>query len=111
MISEWTVDVYLVVIVCVALSVTPVNGGALRDVFAERHVRQQHGEMESGTSDGEATHVAANDLCRNVCHFCRNVLGLRWTALCNMQCKPGGREYNACVTIWSVKEELQNMGY
>ena len=109
-ISEWTVDVCMVAIVCVALSVTTVNGGALHDAFAERQVPQLPSGM-SGSSDSETLPVADDNLCRNVCQFCLNVLGLRWAALCNVQCFLGGREYGACMTIWSYRDELYRIGY
>ena len=51
-------------------------------------------------------HSDYNKLCRDVCLHCRTVLGLRWTALCSSQCELGGREYDACMTLWSVKENL-----
>ena len=100
----------MVVIVCVALGVTTVNGGALHDAFAVRQVRQLP-SGESRGSDSETLPVADDDLCRNVCLFCRNVLGLRRSALCNVQCFLGGREYDACMTIWSYRDELHRLGY
>ena len=95
---------------CIVLSMTTVDGVALGDIFTERQVRQPD-EVESDGSDRRKMAGADNDLCRTVCHFCRNVLGLRWTALCNVQCQLGGREYDACMTIWSLKEELYKIGY
>lgn len=109
-VSEWLVEVCLVVTAFVALSMTTVDGVALRDDFEERQIRQP-AEMESDGSDRHKMAGADNDLCRTVCHFCRNVLGLRWTALCNVQCQLGGREYDACMTVWAVKEELYKIGY
>ena len=102
----------MLVTVCVALGVTTVDGGAqpLHNAFAERQVRQLP-SGESRGSDSETLSVADDDLCRNVCLFCRNVLGLRRSALCNVQCCLGGREYDACMTIWSYRDELHRLGY
>lgn len=45
--------------------------------------------------------------CRTVCSYCRNVLIMRWAALCFVQCEQGGRAYDACLTIWSIRSELE----
>ena len=44
-----------------------------------------------------------------ICNFCRTVLGLRWTALCGVQCMSltsNSREFNACTTIWRFRGKL-----
>ena len=42
-------------------------------------------------------------VCESVCTHCRNALNLRWAALCHVQCKQGGRAYDACLTIYGMR--------
>jgi hypothetical protein len=50
--------------------------------------------------------VRDEELCRNICGFCKNVLSMRWAALCESHCRTGGRGYDACLTVWSFRAEL-----
>lgn len=44
--------------------------------------------------------------CRTVCNFCRIVLSARWAALCYVQCYIEGREFDACLTVWSHRGDF-----
>ena len=52
--------------------------------------------------------LSEDEACSLVCQFCRTVLSMRWAALCHVQCQSGGRAYDACVTVWSFKQDLGN---
>lgn len=49
--------------------------------------------------------IIDNQQCRSICSYCREVLSIRWAALCRVQCKFRGQAYNACVIAWT---ELRN---
>ena len=68
------------------------SGMAGNDDMEERSLR------DLGTGKG--------DMCETVCTHCRHILSMRWAALCRVQCKLGGRAYDACLTVWSVRADL-----
>ena len=42
--------------------------------------------------------------CRKVCRMCRQVLSIRVAALCLTECRLGGKSYDACYTVWSIRD-------
>ena len=47
-----------------------------------------------------------NGICEKVCHVCRQVLSIRWAALCFKECRLGGRAYDACLTVWFFRHSI-----
>ena len=58
-----------------------------------------------------ARRSADDSQCRNVCQLCRIVLSARWAALCYVQCHLGGREYDACLTVWSYRDDFFKLDF
>ncbi len=65
--------------------------------MAQKRVRSYSGPYQQEPED---------EMCRNVCLFCRRMLSMRWAALCHVQCLVGGNAYDACATVWSLRDSL-----
>ena len=67
----------------------------------------EQNKSEAAIPEKRGRALRSEEMCRNICGFCRNVLSMRWAALCDSHCIFGGRGYDACHTVWSFREEIR----
>ena len=69
----------------------------------ERHspplVQQTDSELRKRT-------IGDNHICRIVCSYCRQVAAVRIAALCRSHCVAGDRAFMACLTLWSIRVDM-----
>ena len=66
----------------------------------------RHAPAAEASSGGPAGGMRDQGMCEEVCHVCRQVISIRWAALCLLECRLGGRSYDACLTVWAFKHDI-----
>lgn len=64
------------------------------------------GSSGSGSLQLGAGGARDQGMCEEVCHMCRQVISIRWAALCLLECRLGGRSYDACLTVWAYQHDI-----
>lgn len=68
---------------------------------------ERNTKREAPSSDSKYS-LTSYRKCNSVCEFCTNHVGLRWASLCYLQCSGGGYAYDACFTVYSIRDTLTN---